>query len=258
MGLAPIACIGIDPCEVFREQSRCRHAVHHHMPTCTPSISRAIFKRWGELERQCAIRSDAPTHPAVKLETFRYSNCICSGFPQTSAVIPSLVNFKSRSLSDIAFVTRRKRCGQMRGRRPEKPEAIHWNTLRIFQGRERRRWSWIIRRSRTVNVGQAREFSTSGRRIDAQLCHGPILAIRITVPVMKRIGSGSANRRKGSCYENEAVFILSCFRHWTRGPDGPPRDRRSRDHPAIDARHSDGDKHCRRSSDDRRDSRAAQ
>ena len=32
---------------------------------------------------------------------------------------------------------------------------IHWNTLRIFQGREQRRWSWIIRRSRTVNVGQA-------------------------------------------------------------------------------------------------------
>jgi hypothetical protein len=34
---------------------------------------------------------------------------------------------------------------------------IHWNTLRIFQDRERRRWSWIIRRSRTVNVGQAPE-----------------------------------------------------------------------------------------------------
>ena len=28
-----------------------------------------------------------------------------------------------RSLSDIAFVTRRRRCGQMGGRRPEKPEA---------------------------------------------------------------------------------------------------------------------------------------
>ena len=31
----------------------------------------------------------------------------------------------------------------------------HLNTLRIFQGRARRRWSWIVRRSRTVNVGQA-------------------------------------------------------------------------------------------------------
>jgi hypothetical protein len=29
---------------------------------------------------------------------------------------------------------------------------IRWNTLRIFSGRERRRWSRIIRRSRTVNV----------------------------------------------------------------------------------------------------------
>ena len=32
---------------------------------------------------------------------------------------------------------------------------IRWNTLRIFSGRERRRWLQIIRRSRTVNVGQA-------------------------------------------------------------------------------------------------------
>ncbi len=32
---------------------------------------------------------------------------------------------------------------------------IHCNMLRIFSGRERRRWSWIVRRSRTVNVGQA-------------------------------------------------------------------------------------------------------
>ena len=34
-------------------------------------------------------------------------------------------------------------------------KRIRWNTLRIFSGRERRRWSRIIRRSRTVNVGQA-------------------------------------------------------------------------------------------------------
>jgi hypothetical protein len=32
---------------------------------------------------------------------------------------------------------------------------IRWNTLRIFSGREQRRWLWIVRRSRTVNVGQA-------------------------------------------------------------------------------------------------------
>ena len=32
---------------------------------------------------------------------------------------------------------------------------IHWNTLRIFLGRERRRWLQIVRRSRTVNVGHA-------------------------------------------------------------------------------------------------------
>jgi mRNA-degrading endonuclease RelE of RelBE toxin-antitoxin system len=33
--------------------------------------------------------------------------------------------------------------------------CIRWNTLRIFSGRERRRWSRIVRRSRKVNVGQA-------------------------------------------------------------------------------------------------------
>jgi hypothetical protein len=44
----------------------------------------------------------------------------------------------------------------MRGRRPGKNRRrIHWNTLRIFQGRERRRRLRIVRRSRTVYVGQA-------------------------------------------------------------------------------------------------------
>src|SRR5438132_1377865 len=33
--------------------------------------------------------------------------------------------------------------------------CIRWNTLRIFSGRARRRWSRIIRPSRKVNVGQA-------------------------------------------------------------------------------------------------------
>ena len=33
--------------------------------------------------------------------------------------------------------------------------CIRWNTLRIFSGRERRRWLRIVHRSRTVNVGQA-------------------------------------------------------------------------------------------------------
>ena len=36
---------------------------------------------------------------------------------------------------------------------------IRWNTLRIISGRERRRWSWIVRRSRKVTVGQAPSLS---------------------------------------------------------------------------------------------------
>src|SRR5207253_3325144 len=33
--------------------------------------------------------------------------------------------------------------------------CIRWKTLRIFSDRERRSWSRIVRRSRTVNVEQA-------------------------------------------------------------------------------------------------------
>ena len=75
--------------------------------------------------------------------------------------------------------------------------CIHWNTLRIFQDRERRSWSWIIRRSRTVNVGQAPE---NFLQVDGGLmlrCHGPILAIVITVPVTKRIGLGFSEQKEG-------------------------------------------------------------
>jgi hypothetical protein len=63
---------------------------------------------------------------------------------------------KSRSLSGIAV---RDEAKKMRpDARPQAREnwrRIRWNTLRIFSGRERRRWLWIVRRSRMVNVGQA-------------------------------------------------------------------------------------------------------
>ena len=38
---------------------------------------------------------------------------------------------------------------------------IRWNTLRIFFGRARRRWSRIVRRSRTVNAGQAPKITVA-------------------------------------------------------------------------------------------------
>ena len=63
---------------------------------------------------------------------------------------------KTRSLPDIAVRDEAKKM------RPDaRPQAwknrrcIPWNTLRIFSGRERHRWSRIVRRSRKVNVGQA-------------------------------------------------------------------------------------------------------
>ena len=43
----------------------------------------------------------------------------------------------------------------MRGRRPGKPEVYSLDYIEDFSGRERRRWLQIVRRSRTVNVGQA-------------------------------------------------------------------------------------------------------
>ena len=68
---------------------------------------------------------------------------------------------KSRSLSDIGVRDEAKKV------RPDaRPQArknrrrIRWNTLRIFSGRERRRWLWIVRRSRMVNVGQAPRSGT--------------------------------------------------------------------------------------------------
>ena len=40
----------------------------------------------------------------------------------------------ARSLSDIAFVTRRRRCGWMRDRRPEKPEVYLLEYIEDFFG----------------------------------------------------------------------------------------------------------------------------
>ena len=61
-----------------------------------------------------------------------------------------------RSLSDIAV---RDEAREVRSdARPQARKTrrcIHWNTLRIFSGREQRRWPHIMRRSRKANVGQA-------------------------------------------------------------------------------------------------------
>ena len=68
---------------------------------------------------------------------------------------------RSRSLSDIAVRNEAKevrpdlRPQARKNRRYIRWNTIRWNTLRIFPGRERRRWLQIVRRSRKVNVGQA-------------------------------------------------------------------------------------------------------
>src|SRR6266849_11057108 len=83
---------------------------------------------------------------------------------------------KARSLFDIAV---RDEAKEMR---PDaRPQAwknwkrIRWNTLRIFSGRERRRWSQIVRRSRTVNVGQAPRLGRSRGSGGGASEQGPVL-----------------------------------------------------------------------------------
>ena len=56
----------------------------------------------------------------------------------------------------MAFVARRRRRVQMRGRRPEAdPRFTPHVSGFLGAGRERCRWSRIVRRSGTVNVRQA-------------------------------------------------------------------------------------------------------
>src|SRR5438477_11318141 len=79
----------------------------------------------------------------------------------------------TRSLSDIAVRDEAKEVRpDARSQARENRRCIRWNTLRIFSGRERRRWSRIVRRSRKVNVGQAPRFLLS-----------PDIRVRLTMPV---------------------------------------------------------------------------
>jgi hypothetical protein len=75
--------------------------------------------------------------------------------------------------------------------------CIHRNTLRIFQGRERRRWSWIIRRSRRVNVGQVPKNFLEVDGGSKLKWHGPVLAMRTTVSVTKCFGSWFSLEKEG-------------------------------------------------------------
>jgi len=69
----------------------------------------------------------------------------------------------ARSLSGIAVRDEAKEVRlDARPQARKNRRCIRWNTLRIFSGRARRRWPRIVRRSRTVNVGQAPKTSQRG------------------------------------------------------------------------------------------------
>ena len=67
----------------------------------------------------------------------------------------------ARSLRDIAVRDEAKEVRpDARPQAPKNRRCIRWNAVRIFSGRERRRWLRIIRRSRNVNVGKAPREAT--------------------------------------------------------------------------------------------------
>src|SRR5512141_2332118 len=86
-------------------------------------------------------------------------------------ILTATFQHPAKSLSHIAVRNEAKEV------RPDaRPQArknrrrIRWNTLRIFSGRERRRWLRIVPRSRKVNVGQAPSFLPSSWNNPLNIC----------------------------------------------------------------------------------------
>ncbi len=72
----------------------------------------------------------------------------------------------ARSLSDIAVRDEAKEVWpDARPQAWKNRRCIRWNPLRIFSGRERRRWSQIVRRSRKFNIGQAPSNNKPANRL---------------------------------------------------------------------------------------------
>jgi hypothetical protein len=85
----------------------------------------------------------------------------------------NLASHSTRSLPDIAIRDEAKEVRQdARLQARKNRRCTRWNTLMIFSGRERRRWLQIIRRSRTVNIGQTpRKRSVDVLRVSSLFDH---------------------------------------------------------------------------------------
>src|SRR6195256_2599198 len=77
----------------------------------------------------------------------------------------------------------------------ENMRCIHWNTLRIFSGRARRRWLRIVRRSRKVNVGQAPRVTPRNHDGSAHTSPGP--ASSTTISSSMALVADLAHRPRG-------------------------------------------------------------
>ena len=119
--------------------------------------------------RRCLVCLMSRALPRRRCLDSAHTGDICQASPHSVNPHVRWARGRSGSLSDIAVRDEAKEV------RPDaRPQAwknrrrIRRNTLRIFSGRERCRWSRIVRRSKTVNAGQApRHRNTGHTRTDA-------------------------------------------------------------------------------------------
>src|SRR2546427_4039013 len=103
-----------------------------------------MASRYAAMSEDCRMAMSI----AEDSDTFRVQKLSITTSPSTVQAARSLSDFAVR---DEAKEVRPDARPQARKNR----RCICWNTLRIFSGRERRKWWRIVRRSRKVNVAQA-------------------------------------------------------------------------------------------------------
>lgn len=196
------------PCETFNEQSRCRRATCRVMPADRISISRAIVTRSNDVAYQPAIRSDAPNALTFVKRcdlSPQQSCCTCSGFPQTSAAIPSLINFKPRNFLQMDEGSVLRRLGLVLARRitvstgcgkiisaQQRFDGLHVWDGGAGQARRAGR-ARLAAKARHSELGLARRACLAGLALRAL----GMLAGFFSILVTKRIGSWFSLQKEG-------------------------------------------------------------
>ena len=121
---------------------RARHSIDRHTVSSMPPSFLAV------LARLTMRLLGFVTNPRERCGLSQRPEPACRGGASGGSDTRSLSDIAVRDEADEALADARPQATKSRRR-------IHWNTLRIFRGRERRRWPGIVRRSRRVKVGQA-------------------------------------------------------------------------------------------------------